>query len=48
MTLLLIAAFGLIGAVVVELLLGRMIAAGKIRRPEINLTIEIAAPRSAV
>ena len=48
MTLLLIAAFGLIGAVVVELLLGRLIRSGVIRRPEINLTIEIAAPRSAV
>ena len=48
MTLLLIAAFGLIGAVLVELLLGRLISSGAIQRPEINLTIEIAAPRSAV
>lgn len=48
MTLLLIAGFGLLGAILVELLLGRLIAAGRIRRPEINLMIEIAAPREAV
>ena len=48
MALLLLAACGLIGAVLVELLLGRLINSGAIRRPEINLTIEIAAPRSAV
>lgn len=48
MTLLLIAGVGLLGAIFVELLLGRLIAAGRIRRPEINLTIEIAAPRSTV
>ena len=48
MLLLLIAGGGLLGAIVVELLLGRLIAAGRIRRPEINLTIEIAAPRSTV
>jgi uncharacterized membrane protein len=48
MALLLLAAFGLVGAVLVELLLGRLIRSGAIRRPEINLTIEIAAPRSAV
>jgi len=45
---LLIAGFGLLGATVVELVLGRLIRTGVIRRPEINLTIEIAAPRSAV
>ena len=48
MLLLLIAGVGLLGAIVVELLLGRLIRSGAIRRPEINLTIEIAAPRSAV
>ena len=48
MALLLIAALGIFGAVVVEQLLGLLIAAKKIRRPEINLTIEIAAPRTAV
>lgn len=48
MALLLLAACGLIGAVLVELLLGRLINSGAIRRPEINLTIEIAAPRAAV
>jgi len=48
MGLLILAVCGLIGAVLIELLLGRLIAAEKIRRPEINLTIEIAAPRSAV
>jgi uncharacterized membrane protein len=48
MALLLIAALGIFGAVVVEQLLGRLIAAKKIGRPEINLTIEIAAPRTAV
>ena len=46
MGLLILAVCGLIGAVLIELLLGRLIAAEKIRRPEINLTIEIAAPRS--
>jgi uncharacterized membrane protein len=45
---LLIVGFGLLGAIVVELVLGRLIRTGVIRRPEINLTIEIAAPRSAV
>ncbi|MBJ7360930.1 MAG: hypothetical protein JHD27_04795, partial [Chloroflexi bacterium] len=48
MALLLLAAFGLAGAILVELLLARLIRSGVIRRPEINLTIEIAAPRSAV
>jgi uncharacterized membrane protein len=48
MALLLIAALGIFGAVVVEQLLGRLMAAKKIGRPEINLTIEIAAPRTAV
>jgi hypothetical protein len=48
MGLLILAVCGLIGAVLIELLLGRLIAAEKIRRPEINLTIEIAASRSAV
>jgi len=42
------AACGLIGAITIELLLGRLIGAGAIRRPEINLTMEIAAPRTAV
>lgn len=46
--LLLLAGFGLLGAIVVELLLGRLISSGVIRRPEINLTIEIAAPRDTV
>ncbi len=41
-------AIGLAGAVLIELLLARLIRTGAIRRPEINLTIEIAAPRSAV
>jgi uncharacterized membrane protein len=45
---LLIVGFGLLGAIVVELVLRRLIRTGAIRRPEINLTIEIAAPRSAV
>ena len=45
---LLIVGFGLLGATVVELVLGRLIRTGVIRRPEINLTIEIAAPRSSV
>lgn len=44
----LLAACGLIGAVLVELILGRLIATGRIRRPEINLTITIAAPRDTV
>jgi uncharacterized membrane protein len=48
MALLLIAALGIFGAVVVEQFLVRLIAAKKIGRPEINLTIEIAAPRTAV
>lgn len=48
MELLLLAACGLIGAVLVELILGRLIATGRIRRPEINLTITIAAPRDTV
>ncbi len=48
MALLLLAACGLIGAIFVELLLGQLIRSGAIRRPEINLTIEIAAPRSDV
>jgi len=45
---LLIVGFGLLSAIVVELVLGRLIRTGVIPRPEINLTIEIAAPRSAV
>ena len=45
---LLIVGFGLLGAIVVELVLGRLIPTGVIRRPEINLTIEIAAPRDTV
>ena len=48
MALLILATCGLVGAVLVELLLGRLIATGKIRRPEINLTIMIAAPRDTV
>ena len=48
MQLLLIAGCGALGAVIIEVLLGRLIAAGTVRRPEINLTIEIAAPRSDV
>jgi uncharacterized membrane protein len=48
MQLLVIAGCGALGAVLIEVLLGRLIAAGIIRRPEINLTIEIAAPRSDV
>ena len=48
MELLILAACGLIVAVLVELILGRMIATGRIRRPEINLTITIAAPRDTV
>lgn len=48
MELLLLAACGLIGAVLVELILGRLIATGRIRRPEINLTTTIAAPRDTV
>ena len=39
---------GFVGAILVEMLLGRLIAAGSIHRPEINLTIEIAAARSDV
>ena len=39
---------GLIGAIAVELLLGRLISSGAIRRPEINLSMEIAAPQTAV
>jgi uncharacterized membrane protein len=46
--LLLLAGIGLLGAIIVELLLARLIRTGVIRRPEINLTIEIAAPRSVV
>lgn len=46
--LILLAVIGLTGAVFIELLLARLIRSGAIRRPEINLTIEIAAPRSAV
>jgi uncharacterized membrane protein len=48
MILIVVAAFALIGAIIIELQLGRLINAGAIRRPEINLTIEIAAPRTAV
>ena len=48
MELLLLAACGLIGAVLVELILGRLITTGRIRRPEINLTITIAVPRDKV
>jgi hypothetical protein len=46
--LLLLAVIGFIGAVLIELLLARLIRSGAIRRPEINLTIEIAVPRSTV
>ena len=46
--LLLLVGIGLLGAIIVELLLARLIRTGVIRRPEINLTIEIAAPRSVV
>ena len=46
--LLLLAVIGFIGAVLIELLLARLIRSGAIRRPEINLTIDIAAPRSTV
>jgi hypothetical protein len=48
MELLILVTCGLIGAVLVELLLGRLIATGRIRRPEINLTITIAASRATV
>ena len=48
MELVIVAACGLVGAVLVELLLGRLISSGRIQRPKINLTIEIAAPRSTV
>jgi hypothetical protein len=48
MELLILATCGLIGAVLVELLLGRLITTGRIRRPEINLTITIAASRATV
>jgi uncharacterized membrane protein len=46
--LILLAVIGFISAVLIELLLARLIRSGAIRRPEINLTIEIAAPRSTV
>lgn len=46
--LLLLVGIGLLGAIIVELLLARLIRTGVILRPEINLTIEIAAPRSVV
>jgi len=46
--LILLAVIGFIGAVLIEVLLARLIRSGVIRRPEINLTIEIAAPRSTV
>ena len=48
MELLILATCGLVGAVLVELLLERLITTGRIRRPEINLTIMIAAPRDTV
>lgn len=48
MELLILATCGLIGAVLVELLLGRLITTGRIRRPEIHLTITIAASRATV
>ena len=48
MELLILATCGLVGAVLVELLLGRLITTGRIRRPEINLTITIAASRATV
>jgi len=48
MELLILATCGLIGAVLFELILGQLIATGRIRRPEINLTITIAASRATV
>jgi len=39
---------GFVGAISVELLLARLIHSGAIRRPEINLNIEIAAARADV
>lgn len=48
MELVIVVACGLIGAVLVELLLGQLIASGKMQRPEINLSITIAAPRASV
>mgnify|MGYP003335739072 CR=1 FL=1 len=43
-----LAGLGAFGAVLLELLLARLIRSGAISRPEINLTIDIEAPRSAV
>ena len=48
MELLILAVCGLIGAVLIELLLERLITTGRVRRPEFNLTITIAAPRDTV
>lgn len=48
MELLILATCGLVGAVLVELFLGRLIRTGRIRRPEIHLTITIAASRATV
>jgi uncharacterized membrane protein len=48
MGLLILAVCGLIGAALIELLLGRLITTGRVRRPEINMTITIAAPRDTV
>lgn len=43
-----LAGLGAFGAVLLELLLARLIRSGAISRPEINLTIDIEAPRAAV
>ena len=48
MELLILATCGLVGAVLVELFLERLIRTGRIRRPEIHLTITIAASRATV
>lgn len=48
MVILLLAALAFLGAILVELLLNRLITAGRVRRPEINLSVEIGAPQAAV
>jgi uncharacterized membrane protein len=48
MELLVLAACGLISAVLVEVTLGRLITTGRLQRPVINLEITIVAPRSDV
>lgn len=45
---LVLAGVGLIVVVAIELVLGRLIRAGVVRRPEINLSIEIALPLQRV